>query len=292
MIDALWTFIVEPWRSGEWMSRATAASLLVACVASPVGVALYLRRQSMLADALAHIALPGIVFAFLLTGTASSGALLVGAAMTGLLASLVIEVLSRQPHIRPDAAIGIVFTSLFAVGVLLLSSELRGVHLDLNHALFGNVLGVSNASLRLLAILAPLWMLLALFGRRVLALVAFDARYAASVGLRVAAVGWVLTGLASVSAVAAFEAVGAVLGVAMFVVPAATAHRVARSVTGMLLWALAFAMLASMLGLYASIALDCSTAGAIATVAGIQYGVVFCFGPTYGVCRRQQPMVP
>ena len=292
MIDAVWSFLSEPWRSGEWMARASAASLLVSCVASPVGVALYLRRQSMLADALAHIALPGIVFAFLLTGSLSSGTLLVGAAITGVVASWVIEVLSKQPHIRPDAAIGIVFTSLFALGVLLLSSQLRGIHLDLDHALYGNVLGVTDASLRLLAILAPLWLAIAVIGRRVLALVAFDPRYAATLGVRAGVVGWVLTGLASVSAVASFEAVGAVLGVAMFVVPAATAHRVARSVTGMLVWALGFACLASIVGLYASIAADCSTSGAIATAAGLQYALVFLFGPTYGVLRRPPSASP
>lgn len=296
-------FLITPWQQGDWMARAMGAALLAAIVCAPVGTILYLRGQSMLADALAHVALPGIVFAFLATGRIATGPMLAGAVITGVLSAWAIDALGRVRRVAPDAAIGIVFTALFALGALLLSSQLRGIHLDLDHALYGNILGVSDASMRLLALLAPAWLIGMVAFRRVLVLTSFDARYAASVGVPVGAVTFAITAVASMTAVASFEAVGAVLAVALFVVPAATAHLVARTPVSMVLAATGFGVSASICGVYVSIAADVSTSGCIVCIAGVQYGLLYLFAPEHGVLsprvfrpvsasRRREPGCP
>ncbi len=281
MID----FLLEPWRHGDWMARAMAAAVLTAMLCAPIGTILYLRRQSLLADALAHVALPGIVFGVIVAGELHPTSILLGAVLTGVGSAWMIEGLQRVRRVAPDAAIGIVFTALFALGALLLSSELRGVHLDLDHALYGNVLGVSDRSMLLLAVLVPIWWAGLRVFQRVLVLASFDARYAAAVGVPVGAVTFALTAVASVSAVASFEAVGAVLAVGLFVVPAASAHLVARSPATMVFAATGFAVLASVIGVYVSIAIDASTSGCIIAVAGAQYLALFLLAPEHGALR-------
>lgn len=265
-----------------WLLRAVLASMLVALACAPVGVFLYLRRQSLLVDALAHVALPGIVFAVLLTGSLAPSALLVGAVVTGLFTTWSIEALSRLPRIRPDAAIGVVFTSLFALGLLLLSSRLDGVHLDVEHALYGDVLAVGEGSFILLWCVTPVLLALIALALPTLSLASFDERYAASLGVPVVGVHYALTSSATLATVASFEAVGAVLVVAFVIVPAATAHIVARSVAGMIAWAVGFAWLAVACGVALSLVIDASTSGAIVACAGVIYLLVFLFAPRYG----------
>lgn len=282
MLDIL----IEPWSWGDWMWRGMLASALAAIPLALLGVFLYLRRMSLLADALAHVALPGIVVAFLLTGSLDGPVMLAGAAVVGLLSAFAIEGLAKRPNVRSDAAIGIVFTVLFAAGVILVSTTVHDAHIDTSCVLFGNVLAISDRALWMLGAVAPAVVLLIVVFYRWLAVSSFDATLATSIGVPVALVHYGLMTAISVTTVASFEAVGAILAIAMMVVPAATAHLLADRLWTMLLVAVGHGLVSSVIGMYASIWLNASTAGAIVVVGGILYATAFLFAPKHGLLSR------
>lgn len=276
------SFLIEPWQWGDWMWRGMLTLNLVAITCAVLGVFLYLRRMSLIADALSHVALPGIVLAFLVSGSLDGGVMLAGAAVVGLATAVAIEWVSKQPTVRSDAAIGVVFTALFALGVILLSTRVRDAHIDTHCLLFGDVLGVSDRALQLVAWSAPVILGLVAIFYRWLAVGSFDARFAVVLGVPVAALNYGLMSAVTVTAVAGFEAVGAVLVIALIIVPAATAHLLARSLGAMLVLSVAHGLLASWVGMYLAIALDISAAGAVVVAGGLLYALAFLFAPGHG----------
>lgn len=280
----MYDLFVEPWTSGAWMWRGMLASILAAIPLALLGVFLYLRRMSLVADALSHVALLGIVAAFLLTGSLDGPVMLAGAALVGLLAAVAIEALAKRPKVRPDAAIGIVFTILFALGVILLSTSVHDAHIDTQCVLFGNVLAISDRALWMLATVAPLVILGVAIFFRWLEITSFDAAMAASLGVPVGALHYGLMSAVSVTTVASFETVGAILAIALMIVPAATAHLVADRLSTMLLVAVAHAVASAVLGMYVSVWFDASTAGAIVVVGGALYALAFIFA-RHGLLR-------
>ncbi|MBH24688.1 MAG: iron ABC transporter [Myxococcales bacterium] len=269
----LYELFIEPWTIGDWMWRGVLVSSLVAISCAILGTFLYLKRLSLLADAMAHVALPGIVAAYLLTGSQSTPTMLLGAILAGLVTSGLIRFVERYGHARTDAAIGIVFTSLFALGILLLSTFARDAHLDLNCVLYGNVLGVADHSLILLAVVTVAIVALTVLFFRPLQLATFDPALAAAFGLPVGLIHAGLMGTLSVTTVASFEAVGAILVIAAIITPAATAHLIAKRLETMLLVAVAHGLLSAVLGMYLSIWLECSSAGAMVTTGALLYAV-------------------
>jgi manganese/zinc/iron transport system permease protein len=269
------------------------AALLVAIPCAVLGVFLYLERMSLLSDALAHVALPGIVVAFLLSGSLEGPTMVAGAAAVGLLSSFLIKALARRPHVRPDAAIGIVFTVLFAGGVILLSTMVRDAHIDTQCVLFGNVLAISDRTLWTLAVVSPIVLGLVAVFWRWLAVTAFDSNLAVNIGVPVALVHYGLMTGVSVTTVAGFEAVGAILVIALIIVPAATAHVLCDRLHSMVGVAVLHAVLSTVVGMYASVWLNCSSAGAIVVAGGLFYGMAFVFGPRHGLwvrwMRRRRP---
>ncbi|RAL23569.1 iron ABC transporter [Lujinxingia litoralis] len=255
---------------------------LVAITSAVLGVFLYLRRMSLIADALAHVALPGIVVAFLVTQSLHGGVMLAGAALMGLLTAAAIEWVSRRPTVRSDAAIGVVFTALFALGVILLSTRVRDAHIDTHCLLYGDVLGVSDRALGLVGVTAPAVLGLVAVFYRWLNVSSFDPKYAVALGIPVSALSYGLMSAVTVTAVAGFEAVGAVLVIALIIVPGATAHLLARNLKGMLLVSVAHGVLSSWVGMYLAIALNISAAGAVVVVGGLLYAVAFVFAPGHG----------
>lgn len=278
--------LVEPWTWGAWMWRGMLAAGLVAVPCAVLGVFLYLRRMSMISDALAHVALPGIVVAFLLSGSVDGPTMVIGAASVGLLASFMIEGLSRRPNVRPDAAIGIVFTVLFAVGIVLLSTLVRDAHIDTDCIVFGNVLAISDLTLQTLAVVAPLTLIAVAVFWRWLAVASFDPTLARSLGIPVTALHYGLMSAVSITTVAGFEAVGAILVIALIIVPAATAHVLTDRLGSMTAVAVAHAVISTVVGMYVSVWLNCSSAGAIVVVGGVLYLVAFLFGRRHGVWSR------
>ena len=281
----LWEWLSLPWQLGDWMWRGMLTVHLVAIACAVLGVFLYLRRMSLISDALAHVALPGIVVAFLISGSLEGPVMLAGAAGVGLLSAFAIEKLSQRPNMRSDAAIGIVFTSFFAVGVILLSTVVRDAHIDTHCVLFGDLLGVSDRTLWMVLTVVPVVLVLVAVFFRWLSATSFDPRFAAAVGIPVAAVNYVLMAGVTVTAVAGFEAVGAILVIALIIVPAATAHLLADRLATMMAFSVGHAVISCWAGMYAAIAWNTSAAGAIVVVGGILYLLAFLFAPSHGRLR-------
>ena len=239
------TWLVQPF-TVPYMQRALIEVLLLGALAGAVGVFVVLRRLAFVGDALTHTVFPGVVIAHLL-----GQSLLLGALAFGVLTAVLLTGLGRHPRVGADAALAILLTSFFSLGVVLISRT-RGFTADLTVFLFGRVLAVDRADLlQTLAIAAvvagTLWAL-----RKELVLRAFDPDGAAAMGYRTATLDLVLNLLIALVVVAAVKAVGTVLVVALIVVPAAAARLLADRVATTVVLACAFGALGSWLGLAAS----------------------------------------
>lgn len=254
---------------------------LVAASAALLGSFLVLRKMAMLGDAISHAVLPGIVVAFLVSGHRESIALLIGAAVSGLLATVLIELLHRKARLQEDASIGISFTWLFAIGVLLISAYTGQVDLDQECVLYGEIayvpldritIGGLWTGPRPLLVAAGLFaasLLYVLISFKGLKLLSFNEDYARSLGIRTQIWHFSFMAMVSLVTVLAFEIVGAILIVALLVVPAATAYLLSRSLWPMILLAVFFGALSSLGGYYLAVGLNGSIAGGMVTIAGL-----------------------
>lgn len=254
-----------------WFLRALLASVAVAVPASLLGVVLYFRRMSMLPDALAHASLPGVAAGYLAAGGPGPLAVVGGALASGVAAMGLTDVLAMRAGIRPDVAIGVTYSVFFALGVVLVSTAGRGAHIDLDCVLFGNLLGVSDAGLVMVCVLAVLVGGVVFAARRALAFAAFDPTVAASMGLNVAGIDRAVGLAAAAVCAAAFEATGSVLVLAMFVLPAATAHKVSHHFDAALFVSVATGVGMSFTGLALATVMDVSPVGAIACAGAVFY---------------------
>ena len=282
------------------------ATLAALACAAP-GNFLLLRRQALLGDAISHVVLPGLVAAFLLTGSAAPPVMLAGALAAAALSALMIETIRRITGADPGAAMGATFTTMFAAGVLLLElSGASGTHLDVEHALYGSLetliwLDATGwASLldpAALAGLPPELPQLALICATVLGLIAalwrplviatFDEGFAASQGIPVRALSLALTGLTALAAVAAFSAVGSILTIAMLVCPPATARLLTDSLPRQMGLSLILAAAAAAIGTLAAgylplamgLPFAVSAAGSIAATSGLFLALAAAIGP-------------
>lgn len=281
--------------------------IFVAVACALPGNFLVLRRQALIGDAISHVVLPGIVVAFLLTGTISATAMMFGAATAALIAVAMIEGIRRFGHIEPGAAMGVVFTTMFAGGVLILElSDTSGVHLDVEHALYGNLesliwldaigwgslldaqalKGLPPELFRITVVVALIGILLALFWRP-LAISTFDEGFAASLGLPVTVISLGLVIASALAAVAAFDAVGSIIVIAMFICPPAAARLMTNRLGAQIAWSVAFALLSAILGyvlagygpLWIGGTNAVSAAGMIATVSGVILAITAFAGP-------------
>ncbi|ADZ69408.1 metal ABC transporter permease [Polymorphum gilvum] len=270
--------------------------VLAAIACALPGNFLILRRQALIGDAISHVVLPGIVVAFLVTGAVSTWPMMLGAAGAAVVAVVLIEAIKRLGRIEPGAAMGVTFTALFAGGVLLLEqSDTSSVQLDVEHALYGNLesliwlaadgwpslldpvalAGLPPELPRMAAVAGLIAVLTVLFWRP-LKLSTFDEGFAAAIGLPTATISFGLVIVAAVAAVAAFDAVGSIIVIAMFICPPAAARLMTNRLEVQVLWSVAFAALSAVLGYvlagYGPLWLGAdhavSAAGMIATVSG------------------------
>jgi manganese/zinc/iron transport system permease protein len=275
------------------------------------GTFLLLRREALISDAIGHVMLPGIVVAFLVTGVVAAWPMMIGGAAAALVAVVLIEAIKRLGNIESGAAMGVVFTSLFAGGVLLLEqTDTSSVHLDVQHALMGNLeslvwlagrdwsaltdpaaLAKLPDELIRLAVVFALVVALTIVFWRPLKIATFDESFASTMGIptRLVSLGLVMT--AAVAAVAAFDAVGVCIVIAMFICPPAAARLMSDRLEINMLWSVVFATLSAVLGYvlagYGPLWLGgqhaVSAAGMIATVSGVILGLAVLFGP----CRAR-----
>jgi manganese/zinc/iron transport system permease protein len=276
----------------------------VAAACAIPGTFLVLRRMSLVSDAIGHVLLFGIVLAYFATQDADSPWLLFGAAATGVLTVALVEALQRTRLVKEDAAVGLVFPALFAGGVLLASVYLRQTHLDVDRVLLGypeyarearwSIAGTPVKPIAaLLAVLALNAILLVFFFKE-LKLTTFDPALAASLGYRPALVHYALMTDVSLTAVAAFDAVGPVLVVGFFVIPAAVALMLTNRLGLVVCIAVGMGSLGAVLGTKAAVRWDTNIAGTVASVLGLLFAAAFTFAPERGLVsqvlrrRRQQ----
>jgi manganese/zinc/iron transport system permease protein len=270
---------------------------LVASACGFLGCFLILRRLAMVGDAISHAILPGIVIAFLINGSRNSFAMLLGAAALGLITTLVIQSLHRT-GVSADAAISVTFTALFSLGVILISLFTRQVDLDVDCVLYGEIayvpwdrwqpLGIDFGPRAVWIVGAAfLWSLvIVLLGYKQFKLCSFDPVLAATLGIPVTLFHYLLMGLVSVTTVASFESVGAILVVAMLIVPAATAYLLTNRLYNMLVLSIVTGIASSIGGYFIAQSLDASIAGCITLMAALLFVLAFLFSPKHGVITR------
>jgi manganese/iron transport system permease protein len=250
------------------MRTALVAAVLVGVSCAGLGAYVVLRRMAFIGDALAHTVLPGLVIAYL-----NNWNLTLGAMIAGGLTALGIGWLSQRDAVREDAAIGILFTGMFALGVMLMSTA-RSFR-DLSQILFGNILGVTPGDVALIAGVAVLVLgVLALFHKE-LELTSFDPVYAESIGLRPDVVRYGLLFLLAFTIVMAIQAVGVLLTSALLVTPAAAAGLLTNRLSRMMLIAALIAAFSALVGLYASYYAQVSSGGAIVLTCTGCFGIAW-----------------
>ena len=271
-------FLLEP-LAYDFMVRALVTSVLAAVVCALLSCWLVLIGWSLMGDAVSHAVLPGVVLAYVVGAPFALGAI-----VFGILAVVLIGAVRSPGRIREDAAIGIVFTVLFALGLVLIS--VTPSQTDLAHIVFGNILGVSTGDVVQVAILAVVAIAVLLLKRRDLTLYAFDPTHAHAIGLSPRVLGALLLGLLAVTAVVALQVVGVVLVVALLIIPGATAFLVTERFGRMLVIAPATAAASAIVGIYLSYWLDVASGGMIVLVQGVLFTLAFLVAPRHGVLFR------
>ncbi|MGB0631700.1 MAG: metal ABC transporter permease [Alphaproteobacteria bacterium] len=293
---------------------AILVAVLAATSCGLLGNFLVLRRQALIGDAISHVALPGIVVGFLVAGTVATLPLMLGAMAAAVIAAGLIEIIRRVGRLEAGAAMGVVFTAMFAGGIVLLEqSGASNAHIDAEHALYGNLestlwLGLAawadlltadayaampRQLVTLIGVTSAIAVLIAAFFKE-LKVSTFDPGLAASLGLPVRTISTALIVTVAVAAVAAFEAVGSILVIAMFICPAATARMLTDNLARQLWLSVAVAVIAGIGGYFLAAfgpqlwgnpdAL--SAAGMIAVVAGLLQCAAMLFAPRYGALIR------
>ena len=275
--------LIEIFQS-PWAMRALLASSLVGIMCGALGAFVVLRNMSLIGDALAHAILPGIVIAFILVGHNSFG-FFIGAVLAGLLTAVMITWIQGAVKTKNDAAIGIVFTTMFAFGVIGISrlSKNEGVHLDLKDFLFGSVLGVSDVDLQLTAATTLVVLLgIGVFFRQ-LFVTTFQPIVAAVMGVKVKTIHYLLMLLLSFAVVASLRTVGVILVVAMLITPAATALLLSSRLRTVIAISAIIGLVSSVLGLAASILLEITPGPAMAVTVTLFYFLAVLFSPSQGL---------
>jgi manganese/zinc/iron transport system permease protein len=281
---------------------------LVAASCGLVGAFLVIRKSALLGDAISHSVLPGIVIAFLITGSRATWGMMIGAIVAGILTTLAIDLVCRKTRIKEDAAIGIVFSFFFAVGVILMSQYASKVDLDLDCVLYGEIgfialepfVEVGGFSLapepivRTALILIGIAALIRLFFKE-LVVCSFDATYANTIGVGAQRAHYLLVVVLSITVVSAFESVGAVLVVAMLILPGSTAYLFCDRLPRLLASIFPISLLTSGLGVYGSLLFDCSPAGAMVVSSFLLFVLAWFLSPEHGLVaqwRRRTGSVP
>ena len=262
-----------------------------------LGCYLVLRRMSLLGDAISHAVLPGLAVAFLLTGSINGIGMAIGAGVLGVLTAYLTQLVHKTADVPEDAGMGVVFTSLFAVGVILITRAASSVDLDPGCVLYGLIefapldtvpllgLEVPRAVQTLGPVLAITVAFVAVFWKE-LKLVSFDPALAAAMGFRVALIHYMLMAMVAGVTVASFEAVGSILVIAMLIVPAATAHLLSDRLPGMIGWSVAVAVLSAVLGYIGAVRLNTSVAGMMSVSAGGLFLVAVFVAPRHGILSQ------
>lgn len=278
-MDALYAFFVEP-LTYDFMQRALIVAILVGAVSAVLSCFLVLKGWSLMGDAISHAVLPGIVIAYVI-----GLPIAIGAFVAGLFAAVSTGYLKDNSRIKEDTAMGIVFTGMFAVGLVLFSRIETDQHLS--HILFGDMLGVTWQDLIETAIIALGTLLIVLAKRRDFLLYAFDPQHARAIGLPVKLLHYGLLALLSITIVASLKAVGIILVVAMLIAPGAIGFLLAKRFEAMLAIAMGVAIGSGVLGTLISFSINGATGPCIVLIQAAVFLLALLFAPGSGMLRKR-----
>jgi len=316
--------MVEPWTANLpttfWI---VLMGFLITAACGLIGNYLILRRMALVGDAISHSVLPGLAIAFLLSHSLNTLPMFLGALGAGIVTTVLIELIHKKTRVKQDSAIGITFSTLFAIGVILISfGQTEAVHLDaecvlygeiafvpldlvqtelgagalsvmekipgLNSEMFlsGNTLTIAPPSVIRMAIVTVVTLLLILVFYKELLVTSFDSGLSSSLGINSTVVHYALMAMLSVIIVSAFEAVGAILVIAMLILPGATASLLAHRLPRMFGITVTHAALSAVGGIHLATWLNCSPAGAMVVAGSVLFGLAWVFSPSQGLLRR------
>ena len=300
MLDQLWLLLAEP-LTHRAFQKALLGGSLVAVVCGVIGCFVILRRMAFLGDALSHAMLAGVTAGYLFMQIvfgqdAHVPAMLFGSLLAGVITVGLIGFVSRVSRIKEDTAIGVMYTGIFAAGGVLNSFFSDRIHIDLYHFVMGMVLGIGDDKLWLMAIITALVLSVVILLFRQLQITTFDPVMAASIGIPVLAMNYVLTACTSLVVVGAVAIVGVILVVGLLVTPAATAYLICDRLSRMLPLSAFFGVTSVVAGLYVSTWVgDIATGSSIVIMSTLQFVVVLAVAPRYGLIAdwwRRRNMLP
>ncbi|HIK45963.1 MAG TPA: metal ABC transporter permease [Leptolyngbyaceae cyanobacterium M65_K2018_010] len=269
--------LVEPLQYA-FMQRSLAVAILVGIICSVVGSYLMVQRLALLGDAISHSVLPGLAIAFWLGVN-----IFVGAFIAGVMSTVLIAWIHRRSPIKEDAAMGIVFSAFFALGITLITTIQKDTKIDLNHFLFGNILGVTLGDVRDTAIIAALVLLTVALLYKELLFYSFDPLGAQASGLPVGLLNSGLMVLIALTVVASMKVVGVILVLSLLIAPGATAYLLVPRLHQVMCLGAAIGVCSSVSGLYLSYYFNLPSGPAIVLVVSAWFALAFLFSPRHGV---------
>jgi manganese/zinc/iron transport system permease protein len=270
-------------------------AMLVAIACAIPGTFLVLRKMAMISDAISHSILPGIVLGFFMTHDLNSPILILLAAFSGVITVFLVEFIQKTGLVKKDTAIGLVFPALFSIGVILIAKNANDVHLDIDAVLLGelafapfdrllfNDIDLGPKSLWVIGTILLITITLLIMFFKELKLSTFDKGLAATLGFSPILIHYGLMTVSSITVVGAFDAVGAILVVALMIAPAASAYLLTNDLKKMLLLSCTFGVFAAISGYWLANLLDGSIAGSMTTMLGVTFLMVYFFAPNKGL---------
>ena len=269
----LFSFLSEP-LNYSFIQRGMLALLLVGAVNAVVGCFVVVRGMAFFGDALAHAILPGIALSYTASGGIVGSNLFVGGLGGGIVSALVIAWLARNEELKEDSAIAIVFVTMFALGIAIISTQ-GSYAVDLTHILFGSINGVSRADLSMMALMAAIVAVVIALLYKEFLIISFDLSLAHSLRLPVEMLRLALLILIAVTIVVSLQAVGIALMLALLITPAATARLLVYRLHHMILISCLIGIVSGIAGFYASYYLDIPSGACIVLTLSVIFGVVY-----------------
>lgn len=267
----------------SFMQRSLIVAVTVGSICAVVGSYLMVQRLALLGDAISHSLLPGLAIAFLLGGN-----IFVGAFIAGIISTVLITWIHTRSPIKEDAAMGIVFSAFFALGITLITIVQKKNKIDLNHFLFGNILGVTAEDARNTAIIGFIVIAAVVFLYKELLFYSFDRLGAQAAGLPVNLLNFGLTILIALTVVASMKSVGVILVLAMLIIPSATAYLLVPRLHQVMVLGAILGVLSSVSGMYLSYYYNLPSGPAIVLVAFGLFFFTFLFGPQHGIFTNRR----
>jgi manganese/iron transport system permease protein len=263
----------------DFMLRATVIALLVAIPTAILSCFLVLKGWSLMGDAVAHAVLPGVILAYLL-----GFPYIIGAFIAGMLCAVTTGFISENSRLKEDTVMGVVFSSMFALGIVMMSKIESEVHLD--HILFGDILGITGTDILITGAITLFSLLFLIIKGKDLVLYIFDLQHAKAIGIPIRVLHYCLLALLSITIVSALKAVGMILVIASLIAPGAIAYLITNRFKNMIVMSLIINSLCAVAGVYASFFIDSAPAPTIVVMLTIVFVIVFTVKTSRNFARQ------